>query len=470
MIALRGLIGCLLLWLIAMPVQAAETPTPAMDVMVLKKADRWTADFTFNKKARAWVFRRSGLTYDSHKPWRAQSWMVETPGVMLQRHGHYDVLVSTTGKAIPKKTRISFTPFARVLLGDYDPALSFTDGSIALFSQQFEAFPYDDVAAIAGFSTDLNTITANQVNVRTRMKDSAGPLLYLGQRFNSVEITGGGGGGYIVFGPISPVETPSMSMIVDPQLPVWIGGTLRRAVPKIIDGYAEALGPPPGSRPTIMVSWAGPKKNVRSMSGSVLPDLVIMTFEGEAMLAESDNERHHALWFIAHESAHFWLGNQIHEETTRDRWIFEGGSDLLAFRSVATSEPSYDWRAAINKSIAECVTLSAGKPIATAQERNEHRAYYTCGAVFGLVAEAASKKPFTVFVRSLIDANRSDKVVTRAEWLAELDRVSGDPSLSRDIGEMIDKGSADPKALIASLFMRAGIVFTLDESGMPKLI
>lgn len=441
---------------------------PDLEVSVVRDGNSWTADFTFNRKAKAWVFTRSGVTHDSKQPWRPQSWSVITPDVQLERRGNYDVLVSATGKNVPRKVRIRFAPFARVLLGEYDPALSFTDGSVALYSKQFDAFPYDDVAAIGRLPMDLNGVSQTDAITQVRMADRAGQLLYKGRRYDSATITGDIGT-YVIFGSISPVETPAMAMIVDPQLPGWIGGTLRRSVPKILNGYAQALGAAPGNKPTVMVSWAGATKGVTSMSGSVLPELVIMSFEGEGMLNDNGAARNYALWFIAHESAHFWLGNLVHEEFAADRWIFEGGSDLLAYRSVAAADADYDWKSPLNQSIKDCAELSTGRGISGAQERQEPRAFYACGAIFGLVAEASSQKPFSTFIRRLIDNSRSDRVLTRAEWLAELDRVSGDTSLSRDIAVMLDHGSPDPKAMIASLFARAGVLFTLGEDGMPKL-
>jgi hypothetical protein len=58
----------------------------------------------------------------------------------------------------------------------------------------------------------------------------------------------------------------------------------------------------------VMVSWMGPTAGKVSMGGSVLPGLVTMTFEGEGVLEERPEMRNQARWFIAHESAHFWLG------------------------------------------------------------------------------------------------------------------------------------------------------------------
>ena len=200
------------------------------------------------------------------------------------------------------------------------------------------------------------------------------------------------------------------------------------------------------------------------MTGSVLPNLLAMTFEGEGVLRENAGLRDHALWFIAHEAAHFWLGDAVVYEYSRDSWITEGGADLLAFRIVAEVDPHYDWRGELQKAIDDCVRLSTGQGVASAEDRGEQRAYYACGVVFGLVAEAASRRPFGAFVRRLVDANRADRVLTRGEWLAGLDRVSHDPSLSADIARLLDQGAPDPAALIASLFTRAGMRYALAET------
>jgi len=205
------------------------------------------------------------------------------------------------------------------------------------------------------------------------------------------------------------------------------------------------------------------------MGGSVLPGLIVMTYEGAGVLTESGGARESGLWFIAHEAAHFWFGNTVRYQYSREAWITEGGADLLAFRTVAEVDPAYDWRAALNQSIADCVGLMQGRGVESAEERGEHRAYYACGAVFGLVAEASSGRPFSRFVRTLLDENRADGIVSRAEWLAALDRASDDPELSRAIARLLDEGAEDPKAAIAALFTRASVRFTMGEDRLPRM-
>jgi hypothetical protein len=447
---------------------AAPRPAP-LEIVVTRAGASWTAALSFRRPARVWAFVRSPLTEETHQPWRPQSWTVETPGVRLERRGFYDVLVAADGGLLPARIRIRFTPFRERVAGDYDPALVFTDGSVALYSEQFDAFPADDPAAVARLPADLSTAPISYSETRVTFRDEAGPILYAGRRVPLATIETDSDGSYVLFGPIQPLMTPAMTLVVDPALPQWIRDSVGAATPGILDHYAAALGPAPGPKPTIMMSWSGPAPGRRSMGGGALDGLIVMRFEGEGMLSGNPAARQSNLWFIAHESAHFWLGQAVHYQTALDSWITEGGAELLAFRAVAAADPSYDARAELQKAVNDCVTLSAGRGIARALERNEHRAYYACGAVFALVAEAASHRPFVQFVRTLIDANRGDRTVTRAEWLAQLDRVSRDPSLSRDIGVMLDRGATDPAAWIASLLTRAGVPVTRGPDGRPIL-
>ena len=448
----------------------AMTPPPAaapLDVTVTKNGEGWTADFTFPRSARAWVFTRSAIARSSNRPWRARSWTVETPGVTLQRRGRYDVLAAADGGPLPNHVRVRFTPFGGGLIADYTPALVFTDGSVALFSAQFEAFPLGSPQRAERLPVDLTGIGAAESPTRVTFRDAEGPLLYQGERRVSATIEGNGA--YVLFGPAEPAPGEAMATVIDPQLPEWIRASLLRDTPVLLGRHAEALGPRTGPRPTLMVAWAGPTPHLTSMGGSVLPGTIVMTYEGEGVLAENAALRRQGLWFIAHEAAHFWLGETVAYQYSRDAWITEGGADLLALRAIPAVDPGYDAREMLQSAVNDCAELTLRRGVASAEQRGEHRAYYACGALFGLVAETASHRPFSDFVRGLIDSNRADRVVTRAEWLAALDQASGNPALSAAIARLIDRGAEDSKAAIADLLRRAGVAFTLAGDGTPRL-
>lgn len=466
---MRALIGLILLCLASGAPAAAPAPY-ATNVRVARDGAHWSAEFRFSGRAPVWMFGRSALTREGLHPWRQQSWRVETPGVRLVRLGHHDAFVADGGGPVPERVRIAFNPSSVDLVADYDPALVFTDGSVALYTEAFVAIPLPSPEAAARLPQDLNGIDFPAVETRLAFHDAAGPVLLAGRRVGEAQLRHDQGDGtYVLYGRLQPIVTEAMAEIIDPQLPAWIRDTLGREVPEILGRYAATLGPAPGPRPTIMVSWRGPSAGVTSMGGSVLPGLITMAYEGDRLIEETPAARGYGLWFIAHESAHFWLGNTVHTQYSRESWITEGGADLLAFRTVAAVDPTYDWRGAIDQSIRDCASLSAGRGVASAEERNEQRAYYACGAVFALVAEAASHRPFIEFVRQLIADNSADQTVSRADWLGLLDRVSHDPSLSRDIGALLDRGSADPKAAIAALFARAGVAFAPGPDGLPRM-
>lgn len=467
---MRPLAGALLLLLAACagtPAEPQPAPPadaiPAAEVEVVRDGADWTADFRFPRDAPVWAFARSDLARVSNRPWRPESWTVETPGVRLERKGWYDVFVAEDGGPVPRDVRIRFTPFAEDIETGYDAALVFTDGSVALFDQQFKAFPMPSAAEVAALPLDAGAVPAAGRATRVTFRDENGRVLHAGRRHASVTLDDAGT--YVLFGPADPVVTDAMAAVVDPALPQWLRAFLESQTPLILGRYADTLGPAPPPKPTLMASWGGPAPGVTSTSGSVLPGLVVMTFLGEGLLKEIPAVRDQARWFIAHEGAHFWLGNAVHYESPRDAWITEGGAELLAIRTVAGIDPAFDAKATLQRLLDECLKLSAGGPLSTAQERGAHRAFYGCGAMFGLAAEASSGKSFPAWIRPLIDANRADGILSRDEWLAAL----RNPALSQAIRNLLDNRAAEPAKAYAALFARAGVPHQLAADGTLTL-
>ena len=84
---------------------------------------------------------------------------------------------------------------------------------------------------------------------------------------------------------------------------------------------------------------------------------------------------------------------------------------------------------------------------------------------------SANKGDFFGFVRRLVDANRVDRKLTSAEWLAAFDRSGGFArAQSAAIRELVDRGSREPEgrarhACCATPASR----YTLDAKGVPQL-
>lgn len=461
----RALAGLLLLVAACTTPGSAPVPVaaPSVRAEVVRGGGTWTARFLLDRDAPAWAFNRSAVAREGGQSWRAQSWTILTPGVRLERRGRYDLLVAEDGAAVPRQVSLRFTPFAQDIVADYDPALVFTDGTVALYSEHFRLFPLPAADAAEALPADLGGTEAAAVPTLISFRDAGARVLHMGRRFDGVTFTGGRGV-YILFGPAEPVVGEAIATVIDPALPAWLRAALLADTPRLLSFYAERLGPLPSARPTLLVSWAGPTPGVTSMGGSVLPDTVIMRFEGSGVIADNPSVARLARWFIAHEGAHFWLGQAIGYRNSADAWITEGGAELLAIRAVAALDPDFSSRQRLQDLLDECVHLAAGPSVASAQDRNAHRAYYGCGAMFALLAERTAGDFFT-FVRGLIDAHGHAGTVSRDEWLAAL----GDPILAEGVREMVEQGVADPAGRLAALFTRAGVPHGHGEGGRLEL-
>lgn len=450
------MIARLLLALVALfaaPVAAQRGPVATVEVV--RDGDRWTADYRLLARAPVWVFAKSILPRDSSRSWRLDTVRVLTPGVTLQRLGNYDALVSANGAVLPPRIRLAFTPFKPDVEAGYDPAINFSDGSVALYVDGFKLVPMVSAAAARAADRDDATLPAIARPTRASFIDRAGPVLTQGRRV--VRATMDRGEAYVLFGKLRPSIGPAITTIFDPALPGWISAYLDREMPLILADYRARLGPSPVGQPTLMVSWAGPTAGKVSMGGSVLPGLVVMALEGEGLAAPNTKAAHHARWFIAHEAAHFWLGMAIGYDGPSESWITEGGADLLAFRATAAADRSFDVRRRLIEARAECLPFLARGGLAAAYARNnEHRAYYACGSIIALAAEQASGGNFGDFVRTLI-ARNPDKIVTRAEWLALLDERAPGRGLSAAVSDLLDKAQPDPEAALDAFIVRARI-------------
>lgn len=449
----------------AAPVPPAGAERAPVAVAVTRDGEAWTAEYRFPRAAPVWAFIRSADAEATGRSWRGASWTVETPGVRLERIGRYDALVAESGN-VPEIVRIRFTPFTDELRSDYVPALALGEGTIALFDDHFLVFsaPRD---VVAGLPVDLTGQPIDDSGTRVTFRDSGGPLLHRGRR--SPVVTTQNSNSYILFGARDPIVTDTMAAVIEPSLPGWLADALRELTPAILSRYAAELGPAPGGPPTLLASWAGPTPGRSSMNGGVVPGTIIMRFEGVGVVERNPEMLNLARWFIAHEGSHFWLGQAVRYERSRDAWMLEGGADLLAIRTVQALDPSYDWKGEVNRALRECAGLIENRGVASAEDRGENRAYYACGTVFALVAEAKSGRPYSAFVRGLVDSNREDGVLTRDEWLDALDGVAGDPGLRADIEALLDRGAAQPKPALAALLRRAGIPHAVGEDGAPRL-
>ena len=442
-----------MLALMATPIVAR--PQPIATVEVVRNGDRWTADYRLAIRAPVWLFAKSNLPSESKRSWRLDTVRVLTPGVTLQRLGNYDALVAADGKPLPLRVRFAFAPYKVDIEGGYDPAIIFTDGSVALFADGFKLVPMASDAAVRADDKGKATLPAIDRPTHMIFLDRAGPVLAHGKRVARAALDNGQA--YVLFGKVRSTNGPAMTTIFDPALPAWLSVYLNREMPGILTDYRARLGPSPVGQPTLLVSWGGPTKDVASLSGSVLPGMVTMALEGEGLATPNAKAAPYARWFVAHEAAHFWLGQALAYDSPANSWITEGGAELLAFRATAAGDKGYDIKARLTEARTECLPFLAHGGIAGAFRREgDFRAYYACGAIIALAAERASGGNFGDFVKTLI-ARNPDKIVTRAEWLALLDERAPGRGLSAAVSDLLDSAQPDPAVALDCFIAKAGV-------------
>lgn len=456
----------------------AASPPPGLwnmeaapQVTVTRAHGRLTVDYVFNRDVVVWAFMDSALIDEVREPWRPRQWTVETSGVTMERRGHYDIIRSTDGGPVPRHVRFSVQPKAVELEAEYK-TLVFSDGAVALPTRQMDVFALGSPEAAEAMPADLNGVQVDGGPSRVTWRDLDGPVLFNGERH--AELTTTGERSYVLLGQARVTPGEGLTTVMDPNLPPWIGEKIRAFAPRVGQFYMQRLGRPGagGERPVVMVSWNGPAERMTSMGGSVLPGLIVMSFEGTGVTRPTAEMERVARWFIAHESAHFWLGQTVRYEFARDAWITEGGADLMAVRALKALDPAYDDRKALQDEVDDCVDLSRGRGVADAGTRGEHRAYYACGAVFALAVEAAQRRrdggDWFDFLRPLMAANRADGVLSRSEWLDALTRVADDPAPATTMAGLLDEGAADPAVEIAALFTATGVPHQM-ERGRVRL-
>lgn len=454
--------ACLALTGCATTGERAASPRQGEASAVLERAadGSWLLDYRFTRAAPAWFFVRSALDLDG-KPWRARSFTVETPGVRLERVGRYDVLA---GDGTPlTHVRIRVRPYSESIAADYTPALMFSDGGIAFYSEHHLVAPLAAAEAAAKLPSDLNGVEFETVPVRLTLRDPGRTLLLGGKRLRGeAGLMLNGDGAYLYSGAARPMETQAFVGIVDPGLPQWVTAELNAFTPRLFDFYTARLGKPAGDRPAALVAWGGAALKGHSIGGSVLKGMVVMNIRGAHVAAPNPAVRTRMRWFIGHEAAHFWMGQTVRYGERAEAWITEGSADLMAFRATRYLDPGYDDRADLQRSIDTCLKVNGTRPLAKAAERDAHDASYACGALLALAGEGALRKRdpnadvFT-WIRRLIDANREDRTVTQADWLDAFAAVQTDPAVTASVRRFLDEGVADPAGFVFALLTANGV-------------
>gem|GEM_PF-2994524 len=302
------------------PVRDQVTLTPQADGL-------WRADFDFAEPGTEWVFVRSRGDY------RTSTWTPITDGAAVVRKDGFDrIRLSDAGQA----ASFTFAPEAGPLDRTYDPALLFSDGSAALFINQFNLVPLsivaNEIAASQANPGDIDTgFACQQITFQTESRIIAdGKSLQGPQTFSSN--CGEPRSGYIYVGDLPLVEGESVTAVIDPALPDWLRATLDTELVNAFDALADEFGDPLEQKAVALVAFRG--FDLEGVSQSVLEGMMVFSFEGDAFKSENKRLSRYLDWFFTHEAAHVFQ-RRNGQAPVRDQWIVEGHASAMAYRITA---------------------------------------------------------------------------------------------------------------------------------------
>ncbi len=380
-------------------------PAPAQDRPVEVKLefsdDGFVAELQLPRDAPVWAFSLSDLAWQTGKSWRAGHWQVLTEGIRFERIGIYDALVSDSA-SVPRLVRLAAPPFFGELSGGYDQALQFSNGAVAVYGGHFRIFPMEsreDLAVLDWPYVEELAIAHSAPGGEVRLGTERGETVY------------GDGDLYAVFGEAQTVRGEDYSAVLDAGMPSWLGQDIAVYLPQVFEQYTARLGPHAQKRPTAYAIWLGTAS--RYLRGTVTANIMVLRFSGEDLLEANPESKTEARHLVAHEAAHFWLGQTIRHERAGDLWMTESGAELLALRLTGAIDPDHARQAPTLATLRmPCAATLQGPSLDTAGFSR------VCGLLLLLLVEKAGAqhgRDFFDFVATLVA--RGDDRISPAEWL-----------------------------------------------------
>jgi hypothetical protein len=420
-----------------------------VEALIERDGARWSVEYRLNANQKIWAFPRSKPDRLLAKSWRGRSWIVTTKGVRLSQMDGFDVLVADNG-FVPKQVKILFVPWADDLQADYDPALQFSTGDIALFDGHFNITPYVPEKGLV----DAN---AAQVN---RFVDKGRSIWGKGKSHSSATFSGDPN--YVLFGDLKPMESERLQTIIDPGMPDWLRTNMNAFVPRLVDDFARQFGVEGlDQKPSIWAVWGGGSLQGISTGGSVLPGFISMVLKGDGLVAENKDAKERLYWFLAHEVAHFWLGQRANYAGDGHQWISEGGANAAAMLYLKTNLPDYDFATEYANQVEDCRKSAKKGAIRTGYQRHDYQGYYACGAIFNLVADKFAREngsDFFGFNGALIKhADASDRKISGEEWLESFAKIANDARLAEAMVRLLEGTSSEVDKDIDFLLSHTGV-------------
>lgn len=339
--------------------------------------------YVFETPQNVMFFSRSETDY------RREAWHPTSEGVRLERIAGFDTLVFDTPT---QEARFRVTARPDLRYEGYSDYIRFSDGSLMLFTGQFELLPGGSVEAVAALEGDINRFEGVQPVLGVRVL-SPTPMIVRGERVEgeAVEISRGGGG-FIYIGDGEISASDNYVGLIDPATPDWIRARFPEDLASLFSELERGWGYGLDDKATLLFAFEGYDNPGFSNKGGVLGRQLVIQSSGERLREPDDFVHDYLLWFFAHESVHLFQNVRgPHLDSPQDSWIHEGAANAMANRIMAgLDRPAIAYlRYSFANAYSTCAEALAAGPLRTATQRGQMRAHYACGEFIALMTDAA---------------------------------------------------------------------------------
>ena len=422
---------------------------------VSERADgRFDVDYVFAEPQTAMLFSRSSGDY------RIGAWEPVTQGVMLTRLGGFDALLFDA-----PVTQVSLVAEPRFVEpeSDYSPFIAFSDGGLALFTGQFDLLPAADAAAIEALGGSLEHWEGDQPVLGVRVR-SGRRIVFEGRvHEGDVEHTTLGSGEFVYLGDGDITEGRSYVGVLDRGLPDWILAAMETDMEAIFSTYESRWSRPLEEPAVLYFAYGGDAVEGYSNKGSVAGTTIMLSSSGSMMDEPSDLLLNHMRWFFAHEVAHQFqnLAGQP-ARAAGESWIHEGSANTMANDMIVgmIGEDGPAWRSGeYVQAYSDCTAALEDGPLDEAHLRGQPDAFYACGSLIGLIADAgmAEGDLYTLWQSMQAASEASGRPMGADAFYTAMETGGASPELVARVRRIAGETLDDPAAELHRAMDLAGI-------------
>lgn len=418
--------------------------------------DAWKVVFQTSMPVSNLVFERQINRF------RAKNWKSLTPGIKVIEVDGKERIVQSDFKLF-NEASFEFSSYYEETPKDYEFFQAFSDKSVVMYTGHYNACP--EYIECDPHNTEFVFIPRSD-----EQGIVSGKIFH--QSYNWKEETGRGT--YVYFGNLKPIESKSLTAIVDPVLPQWLKQRFNFVLPRLFEYYAKKTGQPLTFKPFIFLNYSSNGEGT-SMHGGTLPGLIQMSIEGNGWQKKDIDSFIDLARFFAHESAHVWNG-QMFPYASGDMWMHEGGADAFAYFALLdlkliNFQQFLDFQ---TESFNTCLTKLSDRPLMEVKEDPNFRAHYRCGSILALLTHAAginSKKDHDLFYFWSQLFNRSKNVkepYTEEMYFSVLEEMTGNKNLNVAINTILRGPISNAKEFLVSQLNQQHIKLKEADSNFPK--